>query len=1502
MSYNFQEILAYHPANETIFGELRDLLPRLVPFVGAGLTQFAYYSWPDALRELSGRLANKKNQQAVNKLIREGRYLDAAQELENLCAPINLAHNLADIFSADRLERNRDKLSREPIALLPCLFPELVLTTNFDETLETVYRESEHPFEAVLLPGHPELLGQFLLKGGSGLFKLHGTLSGRHIEYGQIVFTQTQYNKFYGEGSSLRKDLKDCFEKRIMLFLGCSLENDRTVDLLQEVIQPGHDYYTIIGCKESERDEKAKKLGDKNIRALLYRQGRHEAVRVILEQLLNETVRDHDLRATAPVHFRHIDKAEKKQPQQFQTLMEVFKKRLEVTFHNSGDYHLGKITTQLYPDLKNNIYETSFQAENTDTDTSLWICLEKDWQESARSHYMLTGAGGCGKTVAMRQTARLLLDHGILAVYIPMHELKHEKGSIEKYIRQYILHRDQTLWKTLYQTCYGGMTGGTPSLVLFLDGWNEVREGKVGQDWFTDTLREELEHMWMTLPGIQIVLAGRERADKSIGWNSLLSYLEVMPLQKFKIKFYLNTCGIELPEEKDSIWQTISNPLMLVLYVNTVGQKGQFGNLSGITFISGEKHSSQAAVIWNFLQCQVGKFVCLKTGNPYSYFIAINYAASWIGWRMEQDQRYTLTRGELIGLLDEAGKNYSLWWSEGTYLANMRKRLSAADWQWNTEELRHILCDETSLLYCGTPEEDRDASAHEIFHFIHQKFRDCYAAIYMRSQLSPYGVKETPESCHSWRAFAANAEILDLLHTFFSPARLDELWFHQKDVIADDNSFAMFHLLELYQRAGTDISRLDFSRLDLRFVSLQNRNLHTNGICFRGAMISNRTLRAQNHTGTISSIAWLPARKHESNDYFLSAGRDLRLWNIRTGELQSCWQDHDSGITCVAASRDGSRFATTSHDKKLLIYLVSQPDAPSGFYTADKVLTAVSFSPAGSLLAIGNESGEVILCSSEGIFLKDVPCHEIASEKSVKMLCFDDSGRYLSGLTADKVLALWELTPNSEPLLLWHQKIAGTVLDMNFDRHGTALLYVLETGAVFRLATDTCEHKLLWEQEGVLWKAAALSRDSQQLAVLRENELKLLHTFNGREYKAPLFSSDDRDTVDNFLAFSIDGRKILYGSGHCSLFVWNAEQPMTEAEYVQPPLCAVKNSDQRLEKFVLLTENIFLCAFGDGYLTWWDIGRRRCFRREKLLDVAISYMALSPDKKILVTVGSDHTLFLRDMETLRRYPQKAELPDTVREIVFSPDGTILCCACDDFHVYGWHMPDFNPLFSIALEKEIRILSMAFLPDGSLLGGSTTGKIYRWKMPEATELEWPVVHNDLVVALKLSVNGRFMISLSQDGYLYYWQLDHLRCFGHWKLNAASCLWHCVDLSDDGCYILAGKVVPSGENELYFWELNLHENKVEVVKGQHIPLTSMGIRQILFFSSNSKVLCSTLEGNLYISDTDRLAIENPIQMLPDIHLVNADFRRAYFEDLELMELARMSGGITEDACLY
>ena len=70
LAYTFEEIMAYHPDNKDVYSEIKKKLSNLVPFVGAGLTRFAYHSWKDALNELAGKITNRNNSRQVKEMIR----------------------------------------------------------------------------------------------------------------------------------------------------------------------------------------------------------------------------------------------------------------------------------------------------------------------------------------------------------------------------------------------------------------------------------------------------------------------------------------------------------------------------------------------------------------------------------------------------------------------------------------------------------------------------------------------------------------------------------------------------------------------------------------------------------------------------------------------------------------------------------------------------------------------------------------------------------------------------------------------------------------------------------------------------------------------------------------------------------------------------------------------------------------------------------------------------------------------------------------------------------------------------------------------------------------------------------------------------------------------------------------------------------------------------------------------------------------------------------------
>lgn len=134
------------------------------------------------------------------------------------------------------------------------------------------------------------------------LHKFHGTAEadGR-LDYERIVFTRRQYETHYRADAPLVAALQAFYHQKPLLFLGCSLQKDRTLDVLRQVLRPGVVNYAFLPCRAEEIDGRISFLGALGIRAIFYPEGRHEAVRVLLEQVLAET--DPEAYRQLPAHL-----------------------------------------------------------------------------------------------------------------------------------------------------------------------------------------------------------------------------------------------------------------------------------------------------------------------------------------------------------------------------------------------------------------------------------------------------------------------------------------------------------------------------------------------------------------------------------------------------------------------------------------------------------------------------------------------------------------------------------------------------------------------------------------------------------------------------------------------------------------------------------------------------------------------------------------------------------------------------------------------------------------------------------------------------------------------------------------------------------------------------------------------------------------------------------------------------------------------------------------------
>ncbi|WP_156175880.1 SIR2 family NAD-dependent protein deacylase [Hymenobacter terrenus] len=255
---------------------------RLVPFVGAGLSKpMNMPLWGEALKALAGEMPTFNNSD-FTRALSEGRLLDAAQLLYEF-SPDQTTDYIHRTYSVD--------VMAGPIQLLPRISYGCVVTTNFDQALEKIFSQHKMPFEGYMNGNQSGPFMQKLVKGDRCLLKLHGDFENPDT----YVFTFKQYEEGYGQpfdyNKHLPKALRQIYVSNSLLFLGCSLDNDWTMQLFQNVAETSSyqipDHYAILPAPENPDDKHAKtnQLLRCHIRPIWYPPGRHDLVEKFIEML-----------------------------------------------------------------------------------------------------------------------------------------------------------------------------------------------------------------------------------------------------------------------------------------------------------------------------------------------------------------------------------------------------------------------------------------------------------------------------------------------------------------------------------------------------------------------------------------------------------------------------------------------------------------------------------------------------------------------------------------------------------------------------------------------------------------------------------------------------------------------------------------------------------------------------------------------------------------------------------------------------------------------------------------------------------------------------------------------------------------------------------------------------------------------------------------------------------------------------------------------------------------
>jgi len=233
-AFGDQDGVHWFERNEARFNQLVACLDDeiVIPFVGAGISVGGGFpTWANHLRQ-QGRTAGIPADQ-IEKWLLNGQFEEVIAQIESIHGRDVFAQEIRDVFG------KRGSI-QDVTLLLSELFKDTLITTNYDRLLEQVF-ETGGVSRVQVLSGVTAMEAPDPEK--TTIIKMHGDIRDPL----HCILGKTQYDQAYGLSAlelelTIPKMLRYYFTNNSLLFVGCSLRNDRTVQVFKAVKEQAGDY------------------------------------------------------------------------------------------------------------------------------------------------------------------------------------------------------------------------------------------------------------------------------------------------------------------------------------------------------------------------------------------------------------------------------------------------------------------------------------------------------------------------------------------------------------------------------------------------------------------------------------------------------------------------------------------------------------------------------------------------------------------------------------------------------------------------------------------------------------------------------------------------------------------------------------------------------------------------------------------------------------------------------------------------------------------------------------------------------------------------------------------------------------------------------------------------------------------------------------------------------------------------------------------------------------
>ena len=994
------------------------------------------------------------------------------------------------------------------------------------------------------------------------------------------------------------------------------------------------------------------------------------------------------------IEFDTVDNLKYELKKQMDLVLPSIKSKILKKKHSQKQYNVtckdiypkGSIIDEILPgigikiDIEKRIQEQVSKKVNSENHLekntkkiNLLAAIKELWSTPDQWHCVLIGEGGMGKTTSLLKLwGDLLSNPNIISIpiFLDLVTFNRKRRSRtdniifdrinEKYLESFDIKNQ--FKKRIF---FNGRE--YPSIILILDGYNEVNN---------DTeLISCLEEIRLDYQGVQIIISSRYNITEQLLWDN---YSEVFTLEKLtnvQIEHFINDQEVSLYKDLSDI-DILRNPMMLTLYCGIEREMKSTTDSEKYNFIASP--CEKAEILHNFLISSQIRLDRYSNSDKPLHYLYLRHLLPKIAYEMEKNGDFEIDSSDLVVIIQNELKLYNTeeFQIKHTDIVidliryDLKKMIDP-----NFENVIRIIAKLYKQYYFLKEIIEYNKKWYT---FIHQNFRDYFAAEYIKEQISSNFKKFDDISNRVFRPglrvmlgalteerlrkpFVKDGKYIkgDKTQTVLDSA-LDDM----RDYEFKDGDYRLINIFETLKDTRKDLSDTDLSRLDLRHVVLNNVKLvYSYNDVYHSANLSGTRINASSfipkwHRGYVNCIDFSPDGKK-----IITAGQDstIKEWNIYTGECLNTFELEFVLFQSIKYSKDGTIILSGGDDGLITEWDIEENGYLSQYLGHSGAVNSVCYSYDGQYILSGSED--------ETIREWDVKTEEclktyIDHFEAVTCVCYSPDTTKIASSSMDGTIKEWDRKTgeciktyegHTAPVTCVTYSLDGkkiisgsedeTIIEWNIENQEILKIYKGHTDYISSLCYSPDGNTILSSSSwgpNKFWDTTI-----KEWNVIDGSCIK---TYNGHKHGV------------NFAIYSPDGKRIISSSYDFTVRLWNR----LSGECIN-----IFNAySGRINSVCVSADGryFFSGSLDSGEAKKWDINTKKCLitygtgRTEKLS------VSCSKNEKKIFTIGSSGKVDIWDYTTGEHLKLIQVENETV--LTHSPNGQLIFSASSNGDVFG----------------------------------------------------------------------------------------------------------------------------------------------------------------------------------------------------------------------------------------